>query len=475
LLGLGFGDEGKGTMTDWFCREFDLDLVVRFNGGSQAGHRVVMPDGRSHIFNQVSAATFIPTVETYISEEMLFYPSKLVLEARRLYRKQVKNFWPRLHINRGAVMINPYQIMMNQLRELARGREAHGSCGNGVGEAVADCQDGRAIRAGDLLDRTFFRNRLLDLVSYKRAEAEQLRGQSSDPRLAKVIEYFVTTYPPSELLKLYDQFMKLARHCLEGSDDFLEKNLREPKSILFENAQGALLHPLFGFHPHVTKTWTTYHNVNKILQARAFAPAIYRRIKVGILRAYHHRHGQGPLVTEDLSLTARLPETVKKGCFWNGEMRVGWFDLLAGRYGIAVNDGVDYIALTNLDRLSGLPAIPVCVAYRVSIENDEDIRTLDEYFLWEKTEGNEANINDFLWPTPAIQRRPELAKLLFRCRPVYRQFQGWDEDIRQARRPDDLPPAARSYLDFLASPKGLNTPIRLVSVGPTYENKFFYQ
>ena len=187
------------------------------------------------------------------------------------------------------------------------------------------------------------------------------------------------------------------------------------------------------------------------------------------MRAYAHRHGAGPLVTEDSDLSDALPELHNRDGRWQGRFRVGWLDLPAIRYGIAINRRVDALVLTCLDRLSGLDEIRVCVAYDYRGEHREQ---LDEYLVYEKPgrsgAGNAARIH--AWNAP--ERRPEagreqLARLLERCAPVYRVFDGWSEDISRATSLVQLPRAARTLIAFLRSDEGFGAPIAWLSVGPS--------
>ena len=225
-----------------------------------------------------------------------------------------------------------------------------------------------------------------------------------------------------------------------------------PKSetIIFEGAQGALLDVDYGFFPFITKTNTTVHEV----------PEIKNPTKVGILRAYGHRHGNGPFPTHARDVEKNHKELHNIPNEWQGVLRVGWFDIVFAKYGIALNDGVDWISLTNLDQLSGVGKIKVCTHYTYC-------ESLPKGFVG-KNKGKESIITGI--KKIHHGNTQERADILEACTPMYVELNGWDEDITGVKTFKDLPKAAQAYIEFLE--EQLQTPIKLISVNPRFDGKF---
>jgi adenylosuccinate synthase len=191
---------------------------------------------------------------------------------------------------------------------------------------------------------------------------------------------------------------------------------------------------------------------------------------VGVLRAHAHRHGAGPLVTEDAGPDARFADPRNPENRWQGRFRTGPLDLVALRYGLGLNDGADRLAVTSLDRLTGLPVLRLCTAY----EYRGDLAPLDAHFEWERTGPGVARVAALRLPAAGATLDGERAALLLRCRPRdWIELPGWTESLESARAPGDLPAPARRLLELLESEAGLGAPIGLVSVGPGAEQKIF--
>ena len=172
IVDLGFGDSGKGILTDFLVRHSNAGIVVRYNGGAQAGHNVVTPDGRHHTFSQFGSGTFVPGVKTLLSRHMVIHPGALLVEGEVLEASGITDAFSRLRISEQALVITPFHQAVNRIREMARGANRHGSCGVGVGEAVADSLEKTAdtVRAVDLLDPPTLRRKLRTIGEAKRAQ-----------------------------------------------------------------------------------------------------------------------------------------------------------------------------------------------------------------------------------------------------------------------------------------------------------------
>jgi adenylosuccinate synthase len=349
---LGFGDAGKGTIVDYLARRGGgSPLVVRFNGGAQAGHNVVTPDGRQHIFHQFSSASFVPGARTHLSRFMLVSPLLLSHEADQLHALDVNEPHRRLTIDRGARIITPYHEAANRLREAARRAGRHGSCGHGIGETMADSisfpED--TLFAGDLSSYALSR---LKLESVRTRKLEELAGLMPElignplPSVTLDLETLWDTNLSHDVAVFYRLF---ARDVAIVDENHLGRLLRETPNVIFEGAQGVLLDEWRGFHPYTTWSTTTFANADQLLSEQDYPGEVTH---LGVLRAYGTRHGPGPFVTEDPVLTRLIPDEHNGTNQWQRQFRVGYFDLVAARYALEVAGTTDCLAITCMDRIN---------------------------------------------------------------------------------------------------------------------------
>ena len=361
LADLGYGDAGKGSLVDYLCRTLDAHTVVRYNGGAQAAHNVVTPAGRHHTFAQFGSGTFIPGVRTHLSRYMILHPLALLAEERRLQSLGICDAFSRLSIEREALVISPFQQAANRLKEMGRGAGRHGSCGMGIGETMSDwlAYGPDALFAGDLSDRPTIVKKLRRLRDAKLA---QLEAAFPD---------FLTTPAAAEEFKIFDDpgiipaaadvYQHLAGLVNIVDAGYLGELLDQPGVAVFEGAQGVLLDEWWGFYPYNSWSTLTFKNADTLLAENAFQGSV---LKLGLLRGYATRHGAGPFVTEDPTLTASIQDLHNVDNPWQRSFRVGYLDLLALRYAIAVVGRVDGLAITNLDRMAEIPHWQLCTAYR---------------------------------------------------------------------------------------------------------------
>jgi len=349
VVDLGFGDAGKGTMTDWLVRKQGASAVVRFNGGAQAGHNVVTEDGRHHTFSQLGAGSFVPGVRTFLSKHVVFHPTALLVEAGHLARVGVPDALDRVVVSEDCLVTTPLHQAATCIRELVR-TQRHGSCGVGVGETMRDsiASPHDAIRARDLRDPERLRRWLLRLQRDKReelhAELQALpSGDLADAQRdaledARVIEAWLACT------------REVLAHPIVQDDSLLHGILTGPEAVVFEGAQGVLLDEWRGFHPFTTWSTCTFDNALALL-AEHGSP--FEPFRLGVLRSFATRHGAGPFPTESHDLPpARTREHNDAGP-WQGAFRVGAFDAVLSRYAIEACGGVDGLALTHLDRFAG--------------------------------------------------------------------------------------------------------------------------
>ncbi len=455
VTGLGFGDEGKGTITDYLVRAHGAGLVVR-HGGPQAAHHVTGPRGRRHCFAQFGSGTLVPGVGTLLSKHMLVEPAALLREARELRAKGVGDAFERLVIDRRCVVVTPFHRAVNRMRELARGTLRHGTCGLGAGEAQLDAESGAlpVLRVGDLGDRQRLRRILRLIQMVKLDHGEQLAADGATPELGRQLEDLRSPALLEASAEACGELLR-RRPTIAGAGE-IAGELRSQRQLVFEGAQGILLDRDRGFWPHVSATRPGFECALDVLAEAGIAAPVQR---IGVIRAYSTRHGEGPMVAEDPRLAARLPELDNASDGWQGEFRIGSFDAVATRYALRAAGGVDAIALTNLDRLAVLERVPICVAY--------EHRAGDPHSFFELA--SNGRVRDLRLPTQATRdHQSRLTGELRRCRPVIEEMPGWQPGA--ALSPPALSPPARAFvrrIEQLCSCR-----IRVVSSGPGAEHKY---
>lgn len=334
VAGLAYGDEGKGATVDYLVRKRGADLVVRYNGGAQAAHNVITPDGRHHTFAQFGSGTFVPGVKTHLSKYMLVNPLNMMCEEEHLQEVGVKDAFDRLTVDGRALIITPYQKIVNRMLETSRGGKRHGSCGQGIGETRNDhlTHGDQVLFAANLGNEKLTKEKL-----------EFIRQIS----LQKVND--IQNVPGREFLEdrdtvnwISDQYAHWPVKIVSSSH--LGELLDTKMSVVFEGAQGVLLDEVYGQAPYNTWTDTTFNNAEILLSTMGFTG---RKEKVGVLRTYFTRHGAGPFPTEDPDLC--MPEPHNGTGEYQGSFRVGKFDWLAAKYSLKVVGGIDWLALNHLD------------------------------------------------------------------------------------------------------------------------------
>jgi len=360
VVDLGFGDAGKGTVTDYLVRSRNAHTVVRFNGGAQAGHNVVTPDGRHHTFAQFGAGTFVDGVATVLAPPVVVHPTALLAEARWLERAGVRDPLARVSVSASCKVVTPFHQAATRLRELARGDARHGSCGVGVGEVMLDATArGESIRADALLDEATLRRALRRTQARKRAELDAVvRAVRGDERAAPEVEVLESE---AVIDRWIDALAPWRARRLGADDHALAAALAATGSVVFEGAQGVLLDEWRGFHPYTT--WSTCTFDNALDALRGYDGSVRR---LGVVRAYATRHGAGPFPTEDDALTGALDEPHNPTGAWQGAFRAGWPDVALTRYAIAACGGVDGLAVTHLDRLGAVGRWRSGTGYRSS-------------------------------------------------------------------------------------------------------------
>jgi adenylosuccinate synthase len=422
VVDVGFGDSGKGLLTDFLTRHTEADVVVRYNGGAQAAHNVVASDGRHHTFSQFGAGTFLPHVKTYLSRHVVVHPSALLVEGDLLESKGVWDPFSRLHVSEQALIITPFHQAANRIRELVRGQNRHGSCGVGVGEAVEDSlvHPESSILAGDIHNSKLLRHKLNTIREQKREEIFVLcKEMSHNPLIARELEIFNNEDISDAWISSIARIRELG---LVVSDSILEDWL-QTESAVFEGAQGVLLDADAGFHPYTT--WSRCTSVNAMDIIRETMPTA-DVFQIGVMRSYAVRHGPGPFPTETDELAPAISEHNQPND-WQGTVRYGWFDAVLTRYALQVTGGMDMLAITHMDVLPYLNTWKYCQKYE-NIQSLHDVSTLP------------------------LEERAMLSQALLHTRPVLESCDANEEVVLQK-------------IETL-----LGQPIGLVSYGPRAEN-----
>lgn len=359
LLGLGFGDCGKGVFTDALCRRWPVHTVIRFNGGAQAGHNVVLPDGRHHTFAQFSAGTFVPGVKTLLAHPVVVHPTALLIENAHLRAVGVGDALKRLHIDQRCRVNTPFHQAAGRLRELQRGARAHGSCGVGVGETVRHAlqHPDHVLRYGDLARPALAMQKLEAIRCDLFEEFAKMADDDAQRVERRVLE------DPEIAERWLSALPDLLGEVPPASPAEIAEQLHQAGTVLFEGAQGVLLDEWKGFHPH-----TTWSSINTdAVHAVAADYGLTRRIEhLGILRSYLTRHGHGPMPTFDATLS-RLPEPHNTNDGWQGQFRRGHPDAVLLRYALSAAGPLDGLLISHLDVFDHIEALRWCNAYRTDL------------------------------------------------------------------------------------------------------------
>lgn len=331
VAGLGWGDESKGATVDKLCREFPVDLIVRYNGGSQCAHNVVTPQGVHHTFAQFGSGMLANNrVRTHLSRFMLVNPLNMMNEAEAL-NKLTYNVWARTTVDRNCVIITPIHKRLNRLREQARGGGRHGSCGQGVGAA-------REYHLNYGEEALFAKD-----LEYRGRTLEKLKGM--EERLGAEITELEAKLGMISGYKNYEGYYDSLLEEYAIWPARIVDQLYSEDCMVFEGAQGVLLDEKHGQAPYNTWTNTTFENADTLLNE----VDVKDRTRIGCLRTYHTRHGAGPFPTESKSL--RLPEPHNSAGEYQGLFRLGSFDFIKARQAIDIVGGIDCLALSHIDYL----------------------------------------------------------------------------------------------------------------------------
>jgi adenylosuccinate synthase len=416
VIGLQWGDEAKGKIVDLLTDQHDV--VVRYQGGNNAGHTVVC-NGETYKLSLLPVGCLRPHVVSVIAPGVVLNPQSLLGEIDQLRSRNVP-VGENLLISDRAHVIFPYHIAEETVLEESQGINAIGTTRRGIGTCYRD-KAGRthAIRVGDLYRNGAFRSRLADIVSQKNT----------------ILRALSPAFQPLDAAQIADEYLGYAARLephVADTTAILHRAIAAGKRLLFEGAQGSLLDLDHGTFPFVTSSSSSGCGIH----SGSGVPERYITRMIGVVKAYTTRVGGGPFPTElDNEIGQHVRDVGREyGTVTGRPRRCGWFDAVAAGYGARIS-GVDCIAVMLLDVLAQLEEINVCTAYEIDGEQTTDF--------------------------------PSHVEVLARAKPVYRTLPGWKRDISGVRKLADFPKEARAYLDTLG--ELLGKPVEIVSVGPDRE------
>jgi len=409
VIGAQWGDEAKGKLVDVLSE--NADVVARFQGGTNAGHTVVIGD-KKFVFHLIPSGILHENTTCVIGNGVIVNIEKL-LDEIEMINKGGFNIDNNLLISERAHLVMPHHILAERESESGQGKKI-GTTLQGIGPTYSDKMNRKfGIRIADLMDFSSFKEKLSFNLKNK---GEILNSINEE------LDYNV-------LLEDYEEYANRIKKFVTDTSLFMHKALKSNKRILFEGAQGTLLDVDFGTYPYVTSSNTT---IGGVFTGLGIGPNAVDKI-IGVSKAYTTRVGEGPFPTE---IQGELGEYVRKrgkefGATTGRPRRCGWLDIVGLKYAVRVNS-FDEIALTKLDVLDGLEKIKVCVAYRFNG------KILEEF--------------------------PSSLKILEQCEPIFEEFPGWEEGSSSVKDYKKLPVNAIKYIEYIS--EMLDTNISIISVGP---------
>ena len=412
VLGAQWGDEGKGKMTDYLAEE--ANVVVRYQGGNNAGHTVEVGE-KQYKLHLIPSGILHDEKLNVIGNGVVVDPKAFFTEIDYLKEEGVKVTPEKLIVSDRAHVIMTYHKVLDKLKEKARGKNDIGTTGKGIGPCYTDKFERCGIRVCDLIDKEVFKEKLKDNIEMKNKYIVNVLG--GEPLSFE------------EIYEEYSNYGEELKPFVKDTSVRVYNEIKEDKTVLFEGAQGMLLDIDYGTYPYVTSSNTT---AGGVANGVGIGPNMITNA-VGIAKAYTTRVGKGPFPTE---LEDETGEWIREkgheyGVTTGRSRRCGWLDIVILKTSVRVS-GLTSLAVTKIDTLAGLEKVKMCVGYKF---NDEII----DYFP--------ASLED-----------------LAKCEPIYEEFDGWDESVANARSYEELHPNARKYLERIE--ELTDTRISIVSVGP---------
>ncbi|MFH0888925.1 MAG: adenylosuccinate synthase [Planctomycetota bacterium] len=410
IIGLQWGDEGKGKIVDYLSSV--SDVVVRYQGGSNAGHTVVK-SGKKFVLHLIPSGILHRGVKCVISNGVVFDPAQFIKELKGLKSRGI-SIDKNIFISGLAHLVMPYHKMMDQLSEKHLGGDKIGTTGLGIGPCYSDKYARTGLRINDLFNKPLFYQRLKNAL-YLKNKLFRAMGMK--------------TLSPDKIYSEYLAYAKIIKPFVSDTRSLLMNNIRQNKNILLEGAQGTFLDIDFGTYPFVTSSNASLTGA----PSGTGIPLLKDSVEIiGILKAYTTRVGEGPFPTENTGTLGNVLRTLggEFGATTGRPRRCGWLDLVATRYAIELN-AITSLTITKLDVLSHLALLKIAVAYK--------------------------------YKNKLLKNFPADTSILSECEPVFIDLKGWYDDISQIKKYRDLPDSAKKYLEFIEANVGI--PIKMISVG----------
>ena len=408
IIGTQWGDEGKGKVVDYFSK--NADYVVRFQGGNNAGHTIKV--GEEVYKLHITPSGVIQGKTGIVGNGVVIDPEILIVEIENLIKRGIK---PKLFISDRAHIIMPYHKILDGAEEQLLGDKKIGTTKRGIGPCYSDKVSRNGIRAVDLTDKKTLDDLLKRIVPVKQ----------------KMIDIYGIehTIDKDEILKVYSNYGQRLKQFITTTHIMLNKVISDDKNIILEGAQGTMLDVDFGTYPYTTSSHVIAGGSSI---GTGIGPKNIDDI-VGIVKAYTTRVGEGPMPTELFDKTGEYLQQKghEFGTTTSRPRRCGWLDLVVLRHSTMIS-GVTKLAITKLDVLNGLKQVKICTQYQLGK------RKIDFF---------PANIED-----------------VKKCKPIYKEFKGWNKIDKDVEKRSDLPKEAQKYLQYIE--KELQVPIALVSIGP---------
>ena len=410
VLGAQWGDEGKGKGTDFFAS--NADMVVRFQGGNNAGHTIVVKNETIKLSLTPSGVLY-PNCIPVIASGCVVDLGVLMSELKMLKEKNVNT--SKLKLSSNAHLIMPYHKLLDELIETKLGKNMIGTTKRGIGPCYADKIQRQGIRVQELFDEKIFEEKVATVL------------QDKNEIITKI--YNGEPFVLEKILDEFSDYRETVKRIMTDTSLLISNAVGEGKNILFEGAQGTLLDIDHGTYPFVTSSNTTSGNA---AIGSGIGPRDIDKI-VGVTKAYISRVGTGPFLTEQENEVGDflIEKGAEYGVVTGRKRRCGWLDLVSLKYSVRVNSLTE-LFITKLDVLSGLSELKLNVAYEV----------------------NGSEVTDF----------PRQQRVLYDGKPIYKTFKGWEEEISDITSFDDLPNEAKDYINFIED--FIKVPITFISVGP---------
>lgn len=413
VVGSQWGDEGKGKITDLLSEE--ADIIVRYQGGCNAGHTVVKGD-EQYIFHLIPSGILHEGIKCLIGNGVVIDPESLLQEIENLKKKNIE-IDDNLYIDFKAHVVLPYHKTLDEIKEMKRGKDKIGTTKRGIGPAYVDKIARTGIRIIDLIDEKFLPKKLENNLNEKDTIFKKLYGLK------------ISNQEKKDIVKKYREYGQLLKKYVTDVSLYLNQAINENKKILFEGAQGTLLDVDHGTFPYVTSSNPI---AGGACTGTGVGPTKIDRV-MGITKAYTTRVGRGPFPTE---MQGELEEYTRQkggefGATTGRPRRCGWFDAVLVNYAVRIN-GMDSIVLTKIDVLSDFDKIKICTSYKY----------------------NKEMIKDF----------PVNLETLQNCIPIYEEVEGWKGDISQITKYENLPQQLKDYINRIE--ELVKTKVVIVSVGP---------